>query len=47
VIHENMEKQIYHIQKLLDDKLNRYKEKGNVQVKEYIWEIQEVYYKLR
>jgi len=24
--------------------LNRYKEKGNIQVKEYIWEIQEVYY---
>jgi len=36
VIHRDIERQTYHIQKLLADELGRYKEKGYTQVEEYI-----------
>jgi len=38
-----MEKQAYHIQSLLVDKLDNYKGKGNKYAKEYIKEIQDTY----
>jgi len=41
VIYGDIEKQIYHIQKLLVNKLDKCKEKENVLVKKHIWEIQE------
>ena len=36
IIHRDIERQIYHIQKLLADELNRCKRKENVQVDEHI-----------
>lgn len=44
VIHGDMERQTYCIQKLLANELDGCKEKGNIQFNEYIWEIQEVYW---
>ena len=38
-----MENQVYHIQTLLADELDRYKEKGNIYAEEHIKEIQDVY----
>ena len=43
IIQSDMEKQAYHIQSLLVDKLDNYKEKGNKYAKEYIKEIQDTY----
>jgi len=43
VIHGDIKRQTHHIQRLLVDELDSCKEKGNVQVKEYIWEIQKTY----
>ena len=38
-----MENQVYHIQTLLANELDRCKEKGNTYAKEHIREIQDVY----
>jgi len=43
IIQSDMENQVYHIQKLLADKLDNCKEKGNNYVKEHIKEIQDAY----
>ena len=43
IIQSDMEKQAYHIQSLLVDKLDNYKGKGNKYAKEYIKEIQDTY----
>jgi len=41
-----MEKQTHHIQALLKNKFDQYKDKGNELVKEYINMIQEIYQKI-
>ena len=38
-----MEDQVFQIQKMLANKLNVYKERGNSYVNDNIWEIQELY----
>ena len=43
IIQSDMEKQAYHIQSLLVDKLDNYKGKENKYAKEYIKEIQDTY----
>ena len=43
IVQSNMENQVYYIQKLLVDKLDKYKGKGNNYTEEHIKEIQDVY----
>jgi len=43
IIQSDMENQVYHIQKLLADKLDNCKEKGNDYTKEHIKKIQDTY----
>ena len=43
IIQSDMENQVYHIQKMLADKLDNCKRKGNNYVEDNIKEIQDVY----
>ena len=43
IIQENMKNQVYHIQTLLANELDKYKGRGNAYAKEYIKEIQDTY----
>jgi len=43
LVQSDMDKQAFQIQRMLADKLDHYKEKGNKYVNDNIWEIQELY----
>ena len=43
LVQSNMEDQVFQIQRMLVDELDRYKGRGNTYVNENIWEIQELY----
>ena len=43
LVQSNIEDQVFEIQRMLADELERYKERGNTYVDENIWEIQELY----
>ena len=43
LIQSNMENQVFQIQRMLADKLDTYKGRGNVYVDNNIWEIQELF----
>jgi len=43
IIQGNMENQVYHIQSLLADELDKYKDKGNSYANNHIKEIQDTY----
>ena len=43
LVQSDIEDQVFEIQRMLADELERYKERGNTYVDENIWEIQELY----
>ena len=43
LVQSNMDEQVFQIQRILANKLNRYKERGNKYLDDNIWEIQELY----
>jgi len=47
LVQSNMENQIFQIQQILADKLDAYKEKGNIYIDDNIREIQDLYKKRR